>query len=125
MAVVIIIGIGVQTIIILFIFSKRQINRFSLRGRRGPHVSVGQGNTFFRDIQGYPQIMRLQSKSKVQFLICCFDFDAMVSLRKKQCYCMNIDFSKCAQYIINRVSLITCRRSGGFITGPLSDFFPL
>ncbi|XP_023323957.1 uncharacterized protein C1orf43 homolog [Eurytemora carolleeae] len=42
-AVVIIIGIGVQTIIILFIFSKRQINRFSLRGRRGPHVSVGQG----------------------------------------------------------------------------------
>ena len=74
---------------------------------------------FFRDIQGYPQIMRLQSKSKVQFLICCFDFDAMVSLRKKQCYCMKIDFSKCAQYIINRVSLITCRRSGGFITGPL------
>jgi len=42
-AVVIIIGIGVQTIIILFIFAKRQIVRFSLRSRRGPHVSVGQG----------------------------------------------------------------------------------
>jgi len=42
-AVVIIIGLGVHTIIILFIFAKRQIMRFTLRGRRGPHVSVGQG----------------------------------------------------------------------------------
>lgn len=42
-AVVIIIAVGVQTFIMLFIFAKRQIMRFTLRGRRGPHVSVGQG----------------------------------------------------------------------------------
>jgi len=42
-AVVIIMGICVQTIIILIIFAKRQIMRFTLRARRGPHVSVGQG----------------------------------------------------------------------------------
>lgn len=42
-AVVIIMGICVQTIIILIIFAKRQIMRFTLRSRRGPHVSVGQG----------------------------------------------------------------------------------
>jgi len=46
-AVVIIIGIGVQTFIMLFIFAKRQIMRFTLRGRRGPHVSVGQGGMKF------------------------------------------------------------------------------
>ena len=42
-AVVIIIAVGVQTFIMLFIFAKRQIMRFTLRSRRGPHVSVGQG----------------------------------------------------------------------------------
>merc|ERR1712179_544307 len=42
-AVVIIMGVGVQTIIMLFIFAKRQIMRFAIRSRRGPHVSVGQG----------------------------------------------------------------------------------
>ena len=42
-AVVIIIAVGVQTIIMLFIFAKRQIMRFTIRSRRGPHVSVGQG----------------------------------------------------------------------------------
>jgi len=41
-AVVIIIAVGVQTIIMLFIFAKRQIMRFTLRARRGPHMSVGQ-----------------------------------------------------------------------------------
>jgi hypothetical protein len=46
-AVVIIIAVGVQTFIMLFIFAKRQIMRFTLRGRRGPHVSVGQGKIFF------------------------------------------------------------------------------
>jgi len=43
-AVVIIIAVGVQTLIMLFIFAKRQIMRFTLRSRRGPHVSVGQGS---------------------------------------------------------------------------------
>jgi len=43
-AVVIIIAVGVQTIIMLFIFAKRQVMRFALRSRRGPHVSVGQGS---------------------------------------------------------------------------------
>ena len=51
-AVVIIIAVGVQTFIMLFIFAKRQIMRFSLRSRRGPHVSVGQGGVkaFRREI---------------------------------------------------------------------------
>ena len=48
-AVVIIIAVGVQTFIMLFIFAKRQIMRFTLRGRRGPHVSVGQGKTALLD----------------------------------------------------------------------------
>jgi len=43
-AVVIIIAVGVQTIIMLFIFAKRQVMRFALRSRRGPHISVGQGS---------------------------------------------------------------------------------
>lgn len=39
--VVIIIGLGVLTILLLFIFAKRQIMRFALRSRRGPHVPIG------------------------------------------------------------------------------------
>lgn len=39
--VIIIIGLGVLTFIILFIFAKRQIMRFALRSRRGPHVPIG------------------------------------------------------------------------------------
>ena len=38
--------VGVQTIIMLFIFAKRQVMRFALRSRRGPHVSVGQVKSF-------------------------------------------------------------------------------
>jgi len=51
-AVVIIIAVGVQTFIMLFIFAKRQIMRFTLRSRRGPHISVGQGGVkaFRREI---------------------------------------------------------------------------
>ena len=41
--VVIIIAVGVQSCIILFIFAKRQIQRFALRNRRGPHMSIGHG----------------------------------------------------------------------------------
>lgn len=39
--IILIIGGGVLTSIILFIFAKRQIMRFALRSRRGPHVPVG------------------------------------------------------------------------------------
>lgn len=39
--VVIFIACGVLTVILLFIFAKRQIMRFALRSRRGPHVAVG------------------------------------------------------------------------------------
>lgn len=39
--IILIIGGGVLTFIILFIFAKRQIMRFALRSRRGPHVPVG------------------------------------------------------------------------------------
>ncbi|XP_055904942.1 protein C1orf43 homolog [Eupeodes corollae] len=39
--IIIIIGGGVLTFIMLFIFAKRQIMRFTLRSRRGPHVPVG------------------------------------------------------------------------------------
>ena len=43
--------VGVQTIIMLFIFAKRQVMRFALRSRRGPHVSVGQ--VLFIDFPGF------------------------------------------------------------------------
>jgi len=39
--IIIIISGGVLTCLMLFIFAKRQIMRFQLRGRRGPHVPVG------------------------------------------------------------------------------------
>lgn len=39
--VIIIIGLGVLTFLILFIFAKRQIMRFALRSRHGPHVPIG------------------------------------------------------------------------------------
>lgn len=40
-AVVTIIGSGFLTFFLLFIFAKRQIMRFALRARRGPHFPVG------------------------------------------------------------------------------------
>ncbi|XP_026474115.1 uncharacterized protein C1orf43 homolog [Ctenocephalides felis] len=39
--IVLIIGGGVILAVILFIFAKRQIMRFSLRSRRGPHIAIG------------------------------------------------------------------------------------
>ncbi|KAK3912283.1 Protein C1orf43-like protein [Frankliniella fusca] len=39
--VVIFIACGVLTVFLLFIFAKRQIMRFALRSRRGPHVALG------------------------------------------------------------------------------------
>ncbi|XP_014256292.1 uncharacterized protein C1orf43 homolog [Cimex lectularius] len=41
--VVIIIALGILTFILLFIFAKRQIMRFALRSRRGPHLPIGHG----------------------------------------------------------------------------------
>ncbi|XP_022195137.1 protein C1orf43 homolog [Nilaparvata lugens] len=41
--VVIIIAGSILTFILLFIFAKRQIMRFALRSRRGPHVPIGHG----------------------------------------------------------------------------------
>lgn len=41
--VVIIIACGVLTVILFFLFAKRQIMRFALRSRRGPHVPIGHG----------------------------------------------------------------------------------
>lgn len=41
--VVIIIAMAVQVCIMLVIFVKRQIMRFALRNRRGPHTHIGQG----------------------------------------------------------------------------------
>ncbi|KAK9872502.1 hypothetical protein WA026_017968 [Henosepilachna vigintioctopunctata] len=40
---VIIIGLGFLTLILLFLFAKRQIMRFALRSRRSPHVPIGYG----------------------------------------------------------------------------------
>lgn len=40
-SVVIFIAGGILTFILLFIFAKRQIMRFALRSRRGPHVPIG------------------------------------------------------------------------------------
>lgn len=39
--IVFIISGGVLTCLILFIFAKRQITRFALRSRRGPHIPIG------------------------------------------------------------------------------------
>lgn len=38
---ILIIGGGVLMFVLLFIFAKRQIMRFAIRSRRGPHVPVG------------------------------------------------------------------------------------
>lgn len=43
--IILIIGGGVLTFVLLFIFAKRQIMRFALRSRRGPHVPVGHDAT--------------------------------------------------------------------------------
>lgn len=48
--IIFIISGGVVTFVILFIFAKRQITRFALRSRRGPHVSIG---TDAKKVSGY------------------------------------------------------------------------
>lgn len=39
--IVIFIALGALVLVLLFIFAKRQIMRFALRSRRGPHVPIG------------------------------------------------------------------------------------
>lgn len=39
--IVIFIALGALVLVLLFIFAKRQIMRFTLRSRRGPHIPVG------------------------------------------------------------------------------------
>ena len=51
--VVIIIACGVLTFILFFLFAKRQIMRFALRSRRGPHVPIGHGAKKVSYIQMY------------------------------------------------------------------------
>jgi hypothetical protein len=67
-AVVIIIAVGVQTFIMLFIFAKRQIMRFTLRGRRGPHVSVGQGG--YRYLNAHIMVWRDVNTLRARLLLC-------------------------------------------------------
>ncbi|XP_077293969.1 protein C1orf43 homolog [Arctopsyche grandis] len=61
--VVIIIGGGVLTFVLLFIFAKRQIMRFALRSRRGPHMPIGHSankslkREIDRRIQAIPRIV--------------------------------------------------------------------
>ena len=63
--VVIIIAVGVQACIILFIFAKRQIQRFALRNRRGPHMSIGHGklefykSLYWKEHNPHPSIDRI------------------------------------------------------------------
>lgn len=48
--IVIFIAAGVLTILLLFIFAKRQIMRFALRSRRGPHIPIGHDARKVREI---------------------------------------------------------------------------
>ncbi|KAF9799771.1 hypothetical protein SFRURICE_005064 [Spodoptera frugiperda] len=61
--IIFIISGGVLTFVILFIFAKRQITRFALRSRRGPHVPIGTDakkclkKELERRIEAVPRIM--------------------------------------------------------------------
>ncbi|XP_041984864.1 protein C1orf43 homolog [Aricia agestis] len=61
--IIFIISGGVLTFVILFIFAKRQITRFALRSRRGPHIPIGTDAKKFlkkeieRRIEAVPRIM--------------------------------------------------------------------
>lgn len=59
MTIVIFIAAGVLTILLLFIFAKRQIMRFALRSRRGPHIPIGH------------------DAKKVRFTICNFEVNPL------------------------------------------------
>ncbi|XP_049877424.1 protein C1orf43 homolog [Pectinophora gossypiella] len=61
--IIFIISGGVLTFLILFIFAKRQITRFALRSRRGPHIPIGTDakkslkREIERRIEAVPRIM--------------------------------------------------------------------
>ncbi|PZC74110.1 protein C1orf43 homolog [Helicoverpa armigera] len=61
--IIFIISGGVLTFVILFIFAKRQITRFALRSRRGPHIPIGTDakkclkKELERRIEAVPRIM--------------------------------------------------------------------
>ncbi|KAK9498038.1 hypothetical protein O3M35_003923 [Rhynocoris fuscipes] len=76
--VVIIIAGGVLLFILLFIFAKRQIMRFALRSRRGPHVPVGHGakkalkKEIHRRIELVPKILyepRVSDESNSKYIL--------------------------------------------------------
>ncbi|KAF7279674.1 protein C1orf43 homolog [Rhynchophorus ferrugineus] len=78
-AVVIIIGLGVLTVILLFIFAKRQIMRFSLRSRRGPHVPIGHDGPkslkkeIEKRLDAIPRIIcdpKLISRDDPRYIVC-------------------------------------------------------
>lgn len=58
-AIIICIAFGVLTFILLFIFAKRQIMRFALKSRRGPHVPIGHGasKVLTQDIDKYLDVV--------------------------------------------------------------------
>ncbi|CAH1113711.1 unnamed protein product [Psylliodes chrysocephalus] len=77
--VVIIIGLGVLTFLLLFIFAKRQIMRFALRSRRGPHIPIGHDSSkvLKREIERRIDLIkkiecepRLISKSDPRYIVC-------------------------------------------------------
>nr|XP_023020091.1 uncharacterized protein C1orf43 homolog isoform X1 [Leptinotarsa decemlineata] len=77
--VVIIIGLGVLTFLLLFIFAKRQIMRFALRSRRGPHIPIGHDGSkvlrreierridLIQKIECEPQLI---SKTDPRYIVC-------------------------------------------------------
>ncbi|XP_018567972.1 uncharacterized protein C1orf43 homolog [Anoplophora glabripennis] len=77
--VVIIIGLGVLTFLLLFIFAKRQIMRFALRSRRGPHVPIGHdaSKVLKREIERRIDLVQkimcepqLISKTDPRYIVC-------------------------------------------------------
>lgn len=77
-AVVIIIGLGALTVILLFLFAKRQIMRFTIRSRRGPHVPIGHDGPkslkreIERRLDAIPRIVcepQLASKSDPRYIV--------------------------------------------------------
>ncbi|KRT78392.1 hypothetical protein AMK59_8487, partial [Oryctes borbonicus] len=74
-----IIGLGVLTFLLLFIFAKRQIMRFALRSRRGPHIPIGHDATkvlkknieiridLIPKIQCEPELLR---KTDPRYIVC-------------------------------------------------------
>ncbi|CAG9821373.1 unnamed protein product [Phaedon cochleariae] len=77
--VVIIIGLGVLTFLLLFIFAKRQIMRFALRSRRGPHIPIGHDGSkvLKREIERRIDLIQkieceplLISKTDPRYIVC-------------------------------------------------------